>query len=425
MAKQPKNAQNKILIIILSGLGLIALIIIFALGKLIYQKLDMSPPAKITPLPSFSSPVPTETLQPDLATEIPPTPENTEVPSANSFPLAANYEWSVFLSGMDRPIDLTHANDDSGRIFIAEQRGVIRIWENGELMSSPFLDIQYLIDSSGNEQGFLGFVFHPDYQLNGYFYVNYTNLNGNTTIPRFQVSADPNIADPATETIYLTVHQPYSNHNGGGMAFGLDGYLYAGIGDGGLAGDPLENGQNPDSFLGKLIRFDVDNDPVPEIWALGLRNPWRFSFDSLNGDLYLADVGQNIYEEVNFLPFSTAAGTNFGWDYFEGNHGFEDNPPESFTSVFPVAEYSHQEGGCSVTGGSVYRGELYPEWQGIYFYADYCTGYVWGLLRNNSGEWQNELLFQTDANISSFGSDEDGELYITDLNGIIFKLKRN
>ncbi len=402
----------------------VILLFLFA-SKIINFNFQTARPIQFTALPSFSTIEPTTILNSDLLTDSPSPTETIELPKPLSFPDSSNYEWTLFAAGFERPIDLAHANDGSGRLFIVEQSGVIRIWVDGKIIDQAFLDIRTIVGSAGNEQGLLGIAFHPDYLLNGYFYLNYTDLKGSTRISRFQVSANPNIADPASEYNYLEISQPYTNHNGGGMAFGPDGFLYAGLGDGGLAGDPHNNAQDPNSYLGKLIRFDVDQEAEPEIWASGLRNPWRFSFDTLTGDLYLADVGQNEFEEVNFLPAGTRAGSNFGWDYYEGIHTYESNPPGDFVSVFPLTEYDHQTGGCSVTGGFVYRGSELPEWQGIYFYGDYCTGNVWGLFQNSIGEWENELLFELEANISSFGLDQVGEIYLLDLFGNIFKLQKN
>ncbi|HJW89549.1 MAG TPA: PQQ-dependent sugar dehydrogenase [Anaerolineales bacterium] len=289
------------------------------------------------------------------------------------------------------------------------------------------------------ERGLLGLAFHPRYAENGLFYVNYTDLNGNTVIARFQVLADPQRADPGSEMRLLGVDQPFPNHNGGGLAFGSDGYLYLGLGDGGSGGDPLDNGQNTQTLLGKLLRIRVDggepyalppDNPfingggAPEIWAYGLRNPWRFSFDRLTGDLYIADVGQGMWEEVNYLPAGSPGGTNFGWDYREGAHPFTDaSPPSRVELIDPVVEYDHSQG-CSITGGYVYRGDRLPEWRGVYLYGDYCTGLVWGLLLGPDGGWQNALLFETLARISSFGEDQSGELYLVDRSGAIKQLVR-
>ena len=220
------------------------------------------------------------------------------------------------------------------------------------------------------------------------------------------------------------------------MAFGPDGYLYIGLGDGGAVGDPNENAQKPNVFLGKILRIDIDSpspygipadnpfviiDGLPEVWAYGLRNPWRFSFDSLTGDLYIADVGQQQWEEIDFLPAGSLGGSNFGWDIYEGAHLFRGAEDPGIPLIFPIAEYS-RDGGCSVTGGYVYRGAALASWQGVYIYGDFCSGKVWGLLRAESGEWRNALLFDLDVLITSFGLDESGELYLVDRNGSIYLL---
>jgi glucose/arabinose dehydrogenase len=292
------------------------------------------------------------------------------------------------------------------------------------------------VDDGGNEQGLLGLAFHPDYEHNGFFYVNYTRGGGDTVIARYQVSADQNMSDPASEVKLLEVNQPFPNHNGGVVAFGPDGFLYLGLGDGGAAGDPFGNAQSLTTFLGKILRIDVDSgDPytVPidnpfmtgnvahEIWAYGLRNPWRFSFDRATGDLFIADVGQGDWEEVDVLPGGSAGGANFGWDYREGAHDYAGDAPAGL--IEPVAEYSHSEGGCSVTGGDVYRGPSLPEWQGIYLYGDFCSGLIWGMIRSGDS-WQAPILFDTAFGISSFGEDEAGELYLADLNGAVYRLSK-
>jgi glucose/arabinose dehydrogenase len=340
---------------------------------------------------------------------------------------------------LKQPVDLKNAGDGSGRLFVVERAGVIRVLRDGLVLGAPFLDIRDRVGSGSSEQGLLGLAFHPDYARNGFFFVNYTDASGNTVIARFRVSADQDIADPGTETRLLQVGQPYANHNGGGMSFGPDGYLYISLGDGGLYGDPEENAQNTNTYLGKLLRVDVDNasalpaappdNPFANgggldlIWAYGLRNPWRFSFDALTGDLYLADVGQNEYEEVNFLPAGTPGGTNFGWDYFEGFHQYEGQPPAGFVHVQPVAEYRHNNGNCSVSGGVVYRGQVLPAWQGVYLYGDYCSGSIWALVRDASGGWVNNIMYRLGASIAAFGVDEAGEVYLVDLNGAIWKLE--
>jgi glucose/arabinose dehydrogenase len=271
--------------------------------------------------------------------------------------------------------------------------------------------------------GLLGLALHPNFAQNGFFYVNYTGASGDTFISRFTASGDS--ADPNSEEVLVRVPQPYPNHNGGTLNFGPDGYLYIGLGDGGSGGDPHGNGQSLGTLLGKILRIDVDSAQpyaVPtdnpfgnEIWAYGLRNPWRMSFDTATGDLYIGDVGQGDWEEIDFIPAGSPGGQNFGWDHREGTHQFEGGGPAEM--IDPIAEYSHSESGCSVTGGYVYRGVM-TEWNGVYLYGDYCTGLVWGLIRSGEG-WQNQLLFETDFNITSFGQDEHGEVYIiTDGGGI-------
>jgi glucose/arabinose dehydrogenase len=296
------------------------------------------------------------------------------------------------------------------------------------------------VKSRGTEQGLLGLAFHPNYATNGTFFVYYIDHNGNSVVARFHVASDdPNRADPASEVDLFHMNQPYANHNGGGLAFGPDGYLYIGSGDGGSEGDPIRTGQNLQTQLGKLLRINVDNGDtasippdnpfigrggLPEIWAYGLRNPWRFSFDRLTGNLYIGDVGQDAWEEVDFVLAGTAGGLNFGWSYFEGTHPYQDQPPASATFTWPVTEYSHTDG-CAVTGGYVYRGTALPEWQGIYFYGDYCSGNVWGLIQTSQDKWESKSLFMTGAKITTFGVDEAGEIYLSDYGtGTILRLTR-
>jgi glucose/arabinose dehydrogenase len=321
--------------------------------------------------------------------------------------------------------------DGSGRLFVIEKVGRIRIIQDGQLLQASFLDITDRVGSSGNEQGLLGLAFHPQYAQNGRFFVNYTDNNGHDVIARFNVSSDPNLADPTSETNLINVSDPFPNHNGGVLTFGPDGYLYAGLGDGGSQGDPFGNAQNTGVLLGKILRLDVDSgEPyaIPsdnpfgnEVWAYGLRNPWRLSFDRLTDDLYIGDVGQNAWEEIDFLAAGSPGGANFGWNYREGTHDYEGNAPEGV--IDPVAEYGHPEGGCSVTGGYVYRGETMPEWNGIYLYGDYCTGLIWGLIRSED-TWQSQLLFDIDVTITSFGQDEAGEIYLVSDSGGIYRLEK-
>ncbi len=347
-------------------------------------------------------------------------------------PDPAQYQWSLIIGGLNKPVGIVPAGDGSGRLFVIEQPGMIRIMQNDALFPTPFLDISQRVNDRSSEQGLLGLAFHPEYLNNGYFFVNYTDSSGDTVIARYRVSADPNIADPATEEIVLTIAQPYGNHNGGHLAFGPDGHLYIGTGDGGSAGDPEGNAQNLNSLLGKMLRLDVNSLPytIPsdnpygdEIWAYGLRNPWRYSFDKHTGDIFIGDVGQNQWEEIHFVESGTSGGMNFGWDFFEGSHAYEGTAPDGLLLTDPIAEYDHGQG-CSVTGGVVYRGAL-PEWQGVYIYGDYCSGLVWGLLKDANGTWQNAQLFNSGANISSFGEDQNGEVYLVDHGGHIYRLEEN
>ena len=375
-------------------------------------------------------------LQPTAIT-LPSPAAVTPVVNATVFPDAALYTWQRVAGGLLNPLGLASAGDGLGRLFVVEQAGRIWIIQDGELSAEPFLDIRQRVGSKGFEQGLLGLAFHPRYAQNGYFFVNYTDRNGDTVIARFQVAAQgADQADAASELQLLTVNQPFQNHNGGSVAFGPDGYLYLGLGDGGSAGDPRGFGQSLATHLGKILRLDVDaSEPygipadnpfangggLAEIWAYGLRNPWRFTFDRLTGDLYIADVGQNQWEEINFLPAGALGGVNFGWKFFEGLHPYEGAPQQGADFVFPVAEYSHAEG-CSVTGGVVYRGERLPAWQGVYLYGDYCTGRIWGLLRDAQGNWQSQALFEGMGRITAFGEDELGEIYRIDQAGEVFVL---
>jgi len=352
-------------------------------------------------------------------------------------------------SGLSSPIFVTSPPGDGQRLFIVEQPGRIKILQDGQVLNTPFLDIDGRV-LSGGERGLLGLAFHPDYDINGYFYVDYTNNSGNTVISRFEVTADPDLADSSSESILLTIAQPYSNHNGGMIAFGPnDGYLYIGMGDGGSGGDPQNRAQSDSVLLGKMLRIDVDGGspygippdnpfagpgyPLDEIWAKGVRNPWRFSFDRLNGDLYIADVGQSQWEEIDFQPASSAGGENYGWRLMEGDHCYD--PPSNCDPgglTYPIYEYSH--GGtpfrCSISGGYVYRGNAIPQLPGTYFFADYCSGQIWSFRYDGSNiteftDRTAELAPDSGyviSDISSFGEDGSGELYIVDLGGEVFKI---
>jgi glucose/arabinose dehydrogenase len=367
-------------------------------------------------------------LSPPIVVPATQTESQPEPPAASGFPNSADYEFRpIITSGLTRPVDLQSAFDGSGRLFIIEKYGAIRIFENGQLLDQPFLNIDDRVDDGSNEMGLLGLAFHRNYEQNGYFYVNYTGEGGDTRISRFTASG--NTADPNSEQVLMIIEQPFPNHNGGAVAFGPDGYLYLGLGDGGAAGDPQKNGQNTSTLLGSILRIDVDNGnpyTIPadnpfgnEVWAYGLRNPWRMSFDSLTGDLWIGDVGQGAWEEIDFLPAGSAAGANFGWSIMEGSYGYDGEPQPGM--LLPAAEYSH-DFGCSVTGGYVYRGAM-PEWNGIYLYGDYCSGTVWGLILSN-GQWQSQVMFEADARITSFGQDEAGEVYLVSDDGRVFILAR-
>ena len=339
------------------------------------------------------------------------------------------------IAGLTQPVSITHAGDGSGRIFVVQQNGQIRIIRNGTLASTPFLNISTRI-STGGERGLLGLAFPPGFATKQYFYVNYTNSAGNIAIARYRVSSgNADIADFNSEQIVLTVPHPVnSNHNGGQLAFSQrDGFLYIGTGDGGGGGDVPNNAQNGNQLLGKILRIDVEtgspatytvpaSNPFvgspgfqPEIWGWGMRNPWRFSFDRETNDLFIADVGQGNLEEVNFQRAASFGGVNYGWRIMEGTNCFNPSTNCNMTGLtLPVAEYNHGLG-CSVTGGYVYRGATYPRMQGLYFYGDFCSGRIWGL-RQASGVWQATELLDTALGISTFGEDEQGNLYVANYN---------
>ena len=350
-------------------------------------------------------------------------------------------EWpGIRLVGdIEKPVQVTNARDGSGRLFVVEQTGRIRILKEGDVMTAPFLDISERV-SCCHERGLLNVAFPPKYGSKGYFYVNYTNTDGDTVIARYQITANPDIADATSEVIVLVVEQPHEVHNGGRMAFGpKDGYLYIGMGDGGPPGDPEGKSQDPGTLLGKILRIDVESDEVPyaipasnpfsqsegsrgEIWALGLRNPWGFAFDRETGDLFIPDVGERQYEEINFQPGDSLGGQNYGWSVMQGLHCFKPSPQCDDTGLTnPIAEYHHSQG-CAVTGGAVYRGDEYPRMLGLFFYSDYCSGRIWGLKRVD-GEWRSVLLLQSQMQVSSIGEGEDGNLFVVDYNtGAVLKL---
>ena len=413
---------------------------------------DVSPtPAVTPPIANTHTPTPlptdtpavaaaTATVTPETVTESPveptavPTDEPSPTPTAT--PRVATAVTTIQLeqiaSGYTRPTFITHAFDD--RLFIVEERGLVTIIQNGGRLPTPFLDIQDRVNNQANEQGLFTLVFHPDYTENGYFFINYTRADGSSVISRMSVSDDPNRGNPASELVMLVIGQPYNNHNGGQMHFGPDGYLYIGMGDGGAAGDPLNHGQDATTLLGSMLRIDVNSDSergyaIPpdnpyldieerpnEIWGIGLRNPWRFSFDRLTGDLYVADVGQNAWEEIHLIPAGTPGGINFGWNIMEGRQCFRGSDCNQTGLDMPIWDYDHSNG-CSITGGYIYRGEAHPELWGNYFFSDYCTGHIWALVPQADGEPIVNLVLQTSLGPASFGEDANGEVYISDHRG--------
>jgi glucose/arabinose dehydrogenase len=356
------------------------------------------------------------------------------------------FKFTKVAGGLQSPVYLTGAGDGSGRIFIVEQVGLIRVMKDGRLLPTPFLDIRSLV-ISGGERGLLSVAFLPDFKTSGAFVVDYTRSAanpanvGDTVIARYKANpATADVADRASGQTLLTIKQPQANHNGGLVKFGPDGYLYIGMGDGGAAGDtgsghaPEGNGQSLTTLLGKILRIDVGATgpyTIPasnpnlgvgtrrEIWAYGVRNPWRFSFDRATGDLYIGDVGQNAWEEIDLQPANAKGGANYGWPSWEGNHRYRSGPAKPGDTK-PIAEYPHGSGVCAVTGGYVYRGTKIPALSGFYIFGDYCTGQLWTLVKYR-GTWRRSVLRDTPYLISSFGEDDAGELYVIDLNGSAYR----
>jgi hypothetical protein len=347
-----------------------------------------------------------------------------------------------FATGFNEPLFVTHAGDD--RIFVVEKAGKIYILnQQGQRIATPYLNIDPRVNSTASERGLLGLAFHPDYKQNGYFFVNYTNSSGSTVVSRFSVTADSNVADPNSEEILLTISQPYSNHNGGCIKFGPDGYLYIGMGDGGSGGDPGNRSQNPNELLGKMLRIDVDNGlpytiPITnpyygssstrnEIWAFGVRNPWRFSFDKLTGDMWIGDVGQDAQEEIDFWPATATTFPNFGWRCYEASLPYNTSgcqPQGNYD--FPIYYFNQSQGNCSVTGGYVYRGARYQSMWEYYFHTDYCGGFLWWTHPDTLGGWtttRSQSPYST-YNLVSFGEDSYGEIYLAGITtGIIYHLQ--
>ena len=343
--------------------------------------------------------------------------------------------------GLASPIGIVHAPDGSGRLYVLEQAGRVRVIEpDGSLRPAPFLDLSGRL-LSGGERGLLGMAFHPDYARNRRFFVHYSRTgDGATIVSELRAAADGLSADPGSDRRLLQVDQPFPNHNGGQLAFGPDGYLYIGLGDGGSGGDPFGNAQNTNVLLGKILRLDVDSPPsgdreyaipednpfapagvrpgagLPEVWAYGLRNPWQFSFDPAGGDVYIGDVGQGRWEEINRQPGDSRGGENYGWNVMEGRHCYAGDCDQA-PYVKPIAEYSHDQG-CSVTGGYVYRGTRQPELVGVYVFGDYCSGLLF-TLQVDEGTVTPKVVLESGLSITAFGTDEDGEIYVADLNGTI------
>lgn len=335
-------------------------------------------------------------------------------------------------SGLSQPTSIAHAGD--ARLFITQKNGIVRIWDGSTLLATPFLDVSAIV-STTNEDGLLSIAFHPDYASNGRFFIDYVNLAGDIVVAEYTVSANPNVANPSGTPIITIPHQPATNHNGGQIAFGPDGYLYVAIGDGGTGGAPAQD--NTD-LLGTIIRIDVDsgspyvsppdnpffgaNPGRDEIWVYGLRNPWRFSFDRLTGDLFIADVGQEVTEEIDFQPASSAGGENYGWPHTEGSNCY--SPPSGCTTAgitFPIIEYGHGSGDCSVTGGYRYRGAQ-PYLAGKYIYADFCTGRVWAATLSGSA-WSSQLIADATFLIATMGEDAAGEVYVAGYNnGTLYRI---
>ena len=401
------------------------------------QEPDANGAASSTP-----TPVPAHTTAATPATSPEGSSPPAPTPDSQQFPTWPDIVLVETLSGLKNPVDLSHARDGSGRIYVVEQIGLVQAFDGGAIGQSPFMDIRDRVNCCG-EMGLLGIAFPSDFSSSRTLYVNYTTTvpgRLHTRVSRFRLLPDVHQVDPDTEEILLQFHQPWRNHNGGQIAFGPDGYLWIGTGDGGSAADPQDNGQKGQTLLGKLLRINVSpasdapyaipednpfvgNDQfLDEIWAYGLRNPWRFSFDRETGDLYIADVGQNAWEEVNFQPADSPGGENYGWRIMEGLHCF--NPSSGCPTAgltMPVAEYDRISG-LSITGGYVYRGQDHPSLRGIYFFADYVTGNIWGLKQVN-GAWESELLLDSPYNVSSFGEDEAGNLYLVDYSGTIFQIQ--
>ena len=442
----------------MTGLSLLWLAVLLAVWTLLPAACGEGvvevPTPVVVPSPTAGAPTPAATPSPVVAPTPAPAHAATAAPPPTAAPAVTPPEPMVAqplapvslapaFPGLefDRMVLLTYPEDGSGRLFVVLQPGRIMVFENepGVESAETFLDIRERVNDAGNEEGLLGLAFDPAFAENGYFYVNYTASGPRrTVVSRFSVDAgDPNRADAGSEFIFLEVAQPYRNHNGGHVAFGPDGMLYVGLGDGGSSGDPRGNGQDASTLLGSILRIDVSaldetggyavppDNPFAaaggtarsEIWAYGLRNPWRFSFDRETGDLWAADVGQNRYEEIDLI----GPGRNYGWNVMEGSKCFRPTNCDTRGLEMPVAEYG-REGGCSVTGGYVYRGHRLPTLFGAYLYADFCSGKIWALRHDGASVTEQMLVADTGLSISSFGEDASGEVYVLTFEGAVYRL---
>lgn len=365
-------------------------------------------------------------------------PRDPRAPDAPNLPPntpGITYSLTPVINNLNQPLLVTNAGD--ARLFVVEQEGVIRIFQNGSLLSTPFLSITNLVQSTGSEEGLLGLAFEPNYASTGRFYVYYTNNDGDQAIVRYSVSSNPNVANAGSAVPIMTIPHPnQNNHNGGWLGFGPDNNLYIGVGDGGGGGDPYCTAQNVNDWRGKILRINVAGQVTytipsgnifaagqkPEVFAIGLRNPWRSSFDRMTGDLYIADVGQTAREEVNFAPANLGAGVNYGWSKFEGNLPYSNGcPASSIPPRAPFVDYGRSLG-TSITGGYVYRGSNYPWLNGTYFYGDFGSGRVWAAWQTSSGVFSTTQINVPAYNFSSFGEDVNGELYLVDYGGVVYRL---
>ena len=398
-------------------------------------------PTNVSPSPQPSSartPAPSTTATPAASPSTgTPSPASTVPPGAFD-PAAVAIDLQVVAEIDGSPVGVTNAGDGSNRLFVLDQNGRILIVRDGALVAQPFLDINPIVQTSG-EQGLLGLAFHPNYPDDGRFFVYYTEQDGRQAVVSYRVSGDPDIADPNSATVMLRMDDFAGNHNGGSLAFGPDGLLTIATGDGGGGGDPRGSGQSLATYLGKILRVDVDSaegeraygipgdnpfiatdGAFPEIWITGLRNPWRTSFDRTTGDFWIGDVGQNAFEEIDVVRAGTS-GQNFGWNVTEGFHCYIASTCDTNGLVGPVTEYSH-DFGCSVTGGYVYRGTAVPTLAGGYLFGDYCSGRIWAIDPTATETREPRVVLETGRNVSSFGEDEAGELYVADLGGSVLRV---